>query len=143
MELNIIMDRNIKEKPKQLGEFLYQINPNTLVVTESDYKDISNYQGGGLKPISVVFINGEYQILDGHHRTKFAIKEGRDIKAVVIPESDYLDMKQRGVHQADMFSEFAYIHGERKAAMEKQASIKESITESPTTNKRSIKMKIG
>jgi len=105
-----------KIESKSGGEsYLYEVDPKTLKVSETEFKDVSNYRGDASKPISVAFIDGEAVILDGHHRAKLAAKEGNKIKAVVIPKEDYLAMKADGLHQTEMFREFALRVGEGKA----------------------------
>lgn len=85
--------------------YLYEFDPVSLSKTEFEAKDISGYMGDADKPILVTKIDGKYSILDGHHRQQIAINEGRNIRAVVVPESDYIAMKDAGIHPAEMLSE--------------------------------------
>ena len=108
--------------PKQVNldnKYLFDFNPDSLVKTEFDYKDISKYQDGGYKgdgkrPITLTEKNGEYHILDGHHRTKLAQHRGQDVRGVVIPEDDFNVMSGKGIHPADMLKEWIATGGPKK-----------------------------
>lgn len=98
-----------KSQPVQVSKsnpFLYDFEPESLKITESDFKDISNYKGDASKPITVTKSEGGYEILDGHHRTKIAKRDGKKVKAIVIPEKDVLAMRDNKVHQGEMLSEW-------------------------------------
>ena len=86
--------------------YLFEVNPKKLSPTESNFKDVSNYEGDAGKPITAVFTDGEYKILDGHHRVKIAGEKGETIKAVFLPEDQYIAMRDKGIHQGDMLKEF-------------------------------------
>jgi len=86
--------------------YLFEVNPKKLTPTESDFKDVSNYKGDTDKPITAVFADGEYKILDGHHRVKIAGQKGETVRAVFIPEAQYIAMRDKGVHQGNMLKEF-------------------------------------
>jgi len=104
-------------KPKQVNkdnDFLFEFDPKALEITEGKFKNIDNFKGDPNKTISVTKIDGDYFVLDGHHRTKLAQRDGRKIKAVVIPEEAYLKMKKDGIHPADMMKEFALTKPLRK-----------------------------
>jgi hypothetical protein len=85
---------------------LYRLSPDDLTITESDFKNIDNYKGNPNRPISAVQTDGKLNILDGHHRAKVAKRDGTDINAVFIPESEYLKMKDEGIHPAEMQKEY-------------------------------------
>jgi hypothetical protein len=102
---------------------LYRLSPDDLTITESDFKNIDNYKGNPSRPISAVQTGGKLNILDGHHRTKVAQRDGTDINAVFIPESEYLKMKADGIHPADMQREYV-VRGmpNREDAIKKDSS---------------------
>ena len=106
---NILYNKELRESATQVNEenpFLYDINPSSLKKTEFEEKDISNYEGDKSSSIIATIINGEYHILDGHHKTKLAEKENTLARVFVIPEKAYKEMKEKGIHQANMFNEF-------------------------------------
>jgi len=110
MEESIDYGRSKSEPTiKQVSDdnpYLFEVNPKKLSPTETDFKDVLNYKGDAGKPITAVFTDGEYKILDGHHRVKIAGEKGETIKAVFLPEDQYIAMRDRGIHQADMVKEF-------------------------------------
>ena len=106
---NILYNKELRESATQVNEenpFLYDIDPSSLKKTEFEEKDISNYEGDKSTTITATIINGEYHILDGHHKTKLAEKENTLARVFVIPEKAYKEMKEQGIHQANMFNEF-------------------------------------
>ena len=95
--------------PKQVNkdnDFLFEFEPDALEITEPDYKNIEVYRGDPNNPISVTKKDGDFFILDGHHRAKLAKDKGNNVKAVVIPFSDVESMKKDNIHPAEMFSEW-------------------------------------
>jgi hypothetical protein len=95
--------------PKQVSkdnDFLFEFEPDALEITEPDYKNVEIYRGDPNKPISVTKKEGDFFILDGHHRAKLAKDKGNNVKAVVIPFSDVESMKKDNIHPAEMFSEW-------------------------------------
>ena len=106
---NILYNKELRESATQVNKenpFLYDIDPSSLKKTEFEEKDISNYEGDKSSAIIATIINGEYHILDGHHKTKLAEKENTLARVFVIPEKAYKEMKEKGIHQANMFNEF-------------------------------------
>ena len=93
-------------RPTQIKGPLHEFDPDGLELSEGDFKNVRVYRGDKNKPISVTKENGNYIILDGHHRAKLAKEEGRNVKAIVIPLEDVKDMQKGNIHQADMFSEW-------------------------------------
>lgn len=96
-------------EPKQVDKnnpYLFEFDPDTLVATETDYKETSSYKGDPNKPITVTKRDGDFLILDGHHRAKLASEKGNIIRAVVIPEGSVAEMEGRKIHQADMLKEW-------------------------------------
>jgi len=103
-------------QPKQVSEsnpYLFEFEPDALEITENDTKRIDNYKGRSDKPIVVTKKDGDYFILDGHHRTKIAKEGGENVKAVVIPFEDVEKMKKDKIHQGDMFKEWV-VRGDHK-----------------------------
>jgi hypothetical protein len=87
--------------------FLKEYDPAELVATELDGKDLSGgYKGDANKPILTVVDEGRVKILDGHHRAKLAAKEGRKVKAIDLPYEDYLQLRDKGIHPAEMQREW-------------------------------------
>jgi hypothetical protein len=93
-------------QPTKIKEYLYEFDPDALELSESGYKNTNTYKGDKKKPIAVTKENGNYIILDGHHRAKIAKEEGQKVKAVVIPINDVVNMQKNNIHQADMFKEW-------------------------------------
>ena len=96
-------------QPKQVSEnnpSLFDFDPDALEITENETKRIDNYKGRAGKPVIVTKKDGDYFILDGHHRTKIAKESGKSVRAVVIPFKDVDSMKKDGIHQGDMFEEW-------------------------------------
>ena len=106
-------------QPTQIKGPLHEFDPEGLEISEGEFKRVDNYKGDKNKPIAVTKQDGDFIVLDGHHRTKLAKQEGRNIKAVVIPLNDVEKMKKNNVHQADMLKEWV--------ASGKYADYKESI----------------
>ena len=105
-------------QPKQVNKSnpnLFEFDPDALEITENDTKRIDNYKGRSNKPISVTKKDGDYFILDGHHRAKIAKENGENVKAVVIPFEDVEKMKKENIHQGDMFEEWV-ARGDHKPA---------------------------
>jgi hypothetical protein len=86
--------------------YLFDIEPSKLKKTEFENKNIKNYKGDKSEPIVTTIIDGEYKILDGHHRAKIADKENRLARIIVIPETAYKEMKAKGINQGEMYKEF-------------------------------------
>jgi len=93
-------------KPKKLKGDLYEFEPDSLELSEGQFKNINTYKGDKNKPISVTKQGGDYVILDGHHRAKIAKQEGRNVRAIVIPIDDVASMQKNNIHQADMRKEW-------------------------------------
>ena len=93
-------------QPKQLKGPLHEFDPDALELSEGTFKNTDTYRGDKDKPITVTKQNGDYVILDGHHRAKIAKQEGRNVKAVVLPIEDVAEMKKDNIHQADMRKEW-------------------------------------
>lgn len=105
-------------KPKKVSDdnpYLFEFDPDALEITENETKRIDNYKGRSDKPISVTKKDGDYFILDGHHRAKIAKEKSENVKAVVIPFEDVEKMKKENIHQGDMLKEWV-------ASKPKQAS---------------------
>ena len=123
-------------QPKQVSknnDYLYEFEPDALNLTETQFKDVSDYKGDPSKPISVTKKGGDYYILDGHHRAKIAKESGKNVKAVVIPEKDFIELDKKGIHQGDMLKEWI-----ASGKLDKSPSIKDKfpdlkigISESP------------
>jgi hypothetical protein len=95
--------------------FLFLFDPNELTITETEFKDVSDYKGDASKPVSVAEHDGEYLILDGHHRVKLAQESGEKVKATIIPEKYYLELDAKGVHPSDMRKEWIASGGYKEA----------------------------
>lgn len=93
-------------KPKELGGGLFEFDPDALEITENTFKRTDNFKGDINKPVAVTKSEGDFFILDGHHRVKLAKEQGRKINAIVIPESDVKKMRHQGLNQADMLDEW-------------------------------------
>lgn len=93
-------------QPKQLKGSLYEFDPDALELSEGTFKNVDSYRGNKNEPITVTKQDGDYVILDGHHRAKLAKQEGRNVNAVVIPIDDVAKMKKDNIHQADMRKEW-------------------------------------
>ncbi len=93
-------------EPKQIKGPLHEFDPDALELSESTFKNTAKYKGDKTKPISVTKQDGDYVILDGHHRAKLAKEEGRDVRAIVIPIEDVAEMKTQNIHQGDMLKEW-------------------------------------
>jgi len=91
---------------KKGNNFLFDFDPDMLEKTEFEVKNIENYKGDAKKPITVTKDGGKFKILDGHHRAKIAKESGDNVRAVVIPVKDVKNMKKKGVHPADMRTEW-------------------------------------
>ena len=110
-------------KPKQVdtgNSFLFDFDPDALLTTEKGFKNTSNYQGDSAKPITVTKSGGEFHILDGHHRAKIAKEQGKEVRAVVIPESDFKVMSEKKIHQGDMLKEWIATGGPKKTPVTAQ-----------------------
>lgn len=102
-------DLPMDKAPKQVSknnDYLYELEPEALNLTETQFKDVSDYKGDPLKPIAVTKKDGDFYILDGHHRAKIAKESGQKVKAVVIPEKDFKELDKKGIHQGDMLKEW-------------------------------------
>lgn len=93
-------------KPKKLGANLFEFDPDALEITENTLKRTDNFKGDITKPVAVTKSEGDFFILDGHHRVKLAKEQGRNINAIVIPEADVKKMRKQGLNQADMLEEW-------------------------------------
>ncbi len=93
-------------QPKQLKGPLHEFDPDALELSEGTFKNTDTYKGDKDSPITVTKQDGDYVILDGHHRAKLAKQDGRNVKAVVLPIEDVAEMKQDNIHQADMRKEW-------------------------------------
>jgi len=91
--------------------FLFDVDPKALTKTETDFKDVEAFKvdpsKDAKKPIVTAYVNGELRILDGHHRTKIALEGDKKIRMFVLPEEEFLKMEKAGIHQGEMFKEFA------------------------------------
>lgn len=94
-------------QPKQLSGDLYEFEPDALEISEDSFKNTVTYKGDKNKPISVTKENGDYKILDGHHRAKLAKEKGEKVSAIVIPVGDVAKMQKQGLNQADMLDEWS------------------------------------
>tara|TARA_R110002012_G_scaffold320193_1_gene542718 strand:- start:177 stop:1424 length:1248 start_codon:yes stop_codon:yes gene_type:complete len=93
-------------QPRQLKGPLHEFDPDALELSEGTFKNADTYKGDKNKPITVTKQDGDYVILDGHHRAKLAKQDGRNVKAVVLPIEDVAKMKKDNIHQADMRKEW-------------------------------------
>lgn len=109
--------RVLAEGKKRVGTlpYLFDVDPKQLLFTESD-QDTSTYRGDSDKPI-LVYETADHKlhVIDGHHRTLNARKLGKKtIRAVVMPEWLFHKFQDDGIHQADMFREFARWNQDQK-----------------------------
>ena len=102
-------------KAKQVSPknpYLFDLDPFQLVHTETGKKkekiDAMEATSHDVQtnPILVTEIDGNYHVLDGHHRTLVARRKNRPVRALVIPHKAVEDMRASGVHQAEMMREF-------------------------------------
>jgi hypothetical protein len=96
-------------QPKQVSESnpnLFNFDPDALEITENTNKNIDTFKGEPNKPITVTKKDGDFFILDGHHRAKLAKSKGENVRAIVIPFEDVEKMKDGNIHQADMLKEW-------------------------------------
>ena len=88
----------------------YLFEMDTAVLKSTEYEGIkvdpSKIKGKVKKPITATYSDGEFKVLDGHHRVAAAVRDGDTIKALFIPESKYLEMQGKGIHQGEMLQEF-------------------------------------
>jgi hypothetical protein len=95
--------------------YLFNLDPHALVFTETGQDNVSTYEGDRSKPILVYEDKeGNLFVLDGHHRTLIARKENRRVRGVVMPEHVYRKFVREGVHQSEMFREFARYSSEHR-----------------------------
>lgn len=94
--------------------YLFDVDPNELLFTESD-QNRGPYEGDASKPIlAYEDASKRLHVLDGHHRTLLARSEGRDVRAVVMPEAVYQDFVKEGLHPTEMMRAFARYWADQK-----------------------------
>jgi len=86
--------------------YLYEVSPKLLQRTEEGADISKGFKGDAKAPITATQYGDELLILDGHHRALLAEEEGRTLKAIFIPEKDYISMLEKGVHPAEMRKEW-------------------------------------
>jgi len=88
--------------------YLFDLDPSKIFFTERG-QNTGPYRGDPTDAILTYEDNkGRIHVLDGHHRVLRARRLKVPVRAIVMPESVYLQMKREGIHQADMQLEFVH-----------------------------------
>jgi hypothetical protein len=123
-------DEYIPEKVSSNNDYLFEFDTDALIPTESQFKNIENYEGNVSKPIVVTKKDGDFYILDGHHRAKIAREKNQKIRAFVLPEEDFKTLSEKGIHQADMLKEWL-VSADDRITKREQDIVAQSVKESP------------
>jgi hypothetical protein len=102
-ELPKIIDRvrQLRGEPTPPRGHVQKFDPSTLKFTESG-QDTGPYVGDSSSPILAYEEDGQYHVIDGHHRVQQAIKSGTSVDAVVMPADVFREFQRQGIHQAEM-----------------------------------------